>query len=171
MFYPSWEIVKVDYTSGIDFVDKKTKNYYTGYYYKTSDGKFFSGKEYTRDTVELESAAPSKNFVENTKSYEYYHAMPTSNDYQAGFFIRYVLKRVNGDLSTMSEISEKNFSMAKKDPLYLAESFKWRLTGPLYTTKEGVPGVVNTNQKTLDQLEPKMPGVKKYFVDLAQYAK
>jgi hypothetical protein len=55
--------------------------------------------------------------------------------------------------------------------LYAAKSFVWKLKGPLYTTKEGVPGIVNTNQKTLDQLEKSIPEVRKYFTNLAQYAK
>lgn len=171
MYYPSWEIAKVDYTSGIEFVDKKTKKSYVGYYYKTSDGKIFSGKEYTAATVELEPSAPSPVFVGTSKSFESYYALPLSKDYQAGFFTRYVTKRVNGDLSTMREISKEDYDKAKKDPLYIAESFRWKITGPIHTTKEGLPGIVETNQKTLTALEPKMPGVKKYFIDLAQYAK
>jgi hypothetical protein len=97
--------------------------------------------------------------------------MPTNSDYTKGFFTRYVIKRVNSGLETIKEVSLQEYTSALLNPLYAAKSFVWKLKGPLYTTKEGVPGIVNTNQKTLDQLEKSIPEVRKYFTNLAQYAK
>ena len=170
MYYPKSEILYVEYTSGNDLVNKQTRLFYIGYYYATNDGKFFSGKEYNSTTVELERASKDLN-INNNRFYEFFYAKPSESDYDKGFFERYVLKRVNGDLQTIMEISKEEFNRAIKDPLYIAKLFTWKLTGPLYTTSEGVPGIVNTNQKTLEELEKSIPEVKKYFTNLAQYAK
>lgn len=170
MYYPKSEILYVEYTSGNDLVNKETRAFYIGYYYATNDGKFFSGKQYDSTTVELERFSVPVNF--NTKEgYKFFYASPTESDYNKGFFERYVLKRVNGNLQTILEISKEEYTKISFDPLYIAKSFTWKLTGPLYTTPDGIPGIVNTNQKTLDDLERSIPEVKKYFTNLAQYAK
>jgi hypothetical protein len=171
MYYPKSEILKVDYTSGSEFLIKSSKKFYVGYYYATNDGKYFSGQEYNSTTVELVkpfNKVPSRN---ESSNYEFHYAMPTDSDYEKGFFIRYVIKRVNSGLETIKEISSEEYKSALLNPLYSAKSFNWKLTGPLYTTPEDVPGIVNTNQKTLDELEKSIPEVKKYFTNLAQYAK
>jgi hypothetical protein len=170
MYYPKSEILYVEYTNGNDLVDINSKLFYIGYYYATNDGKFFSGKEYNSTTVELERSSKSI-FLDSNKSYEFHYSAPSDADYQKGFFTRYVIKRVNGGLETILEVSEQEFNRASKDPLYNTKSFVWKLTGPLHTTPEGIPGITNENQKTLDEVEKTIKEVKKYFTNLAQYAK
>jgi hypothetical protein len=171
MYYPQSEIELVSYTSGLDFEVKTTRKPYTGYYYATNDGKFFSGKRYDSTTVEIVPLVRNIFFSDNIQAYNFYYSEPTDTDYEKGFFTRYVIKRVNSGLETIKEVSLQEYTNALLNPLYAAKSFVWKLKGPLYTTKEGVPGIVNTNQKTLDQLEKSIPEVRKYFTNLAQYAK
>lgn len=171
MYYPKSEIESVSYTSGLDFEVKGTGKPYVGYYYVTNDGKYFSGKEYGSTTVELNKLFKKNIFNQTVEAYEFHYAKPSDADYQKGFFTRFVLKRVNSGFDTILEISESEYQRVSKNPLYLSNSFSWKLTGPLYTTSDGIPGIVNTNQKTLDNLEKSVPEVKKYFTNLAQYAK
>lgn len=171
MYYPASEIELVSYTSGLDFAVKQTKKPYIGYYYATNDGKYFSGKEYTATTVELTKLFRKNLFDGTIPSYNFHYAQPEESDYERGFFTRYVSKRVNSGFETILEISKEEYDRALRDPLYIARSFTWKLTGPLYTTAEGIPGIANTNQKTLDELEKSISEVKKYFTNLAQYAK
>lgn len=171
MYYPKSEILKVEYTTGNEFLVKATRNFYIGYYYATNDGKYFSGQEYNSTTVELVKPFNKSPIKNESRNYDFYYAMPTSSDYEKGFFTRYVIKRVNSGLETIKEVSSDEYKLASNNPLYTAKSFSWKLKGPLYTTKDGVPGIVNTNQKTLDDLEKFIPEVKKYFTNLAQYAK
>ncbi len=44
MYYPQSQIQTNLYTNGGEYVYKKSKQEYTGTYWKTSDGKFFTGK-------------------------------------------------------------------------------------------------------------------------------
>jgi hypothetical protein len=171
MYYPKSEILKVDYTSGGEFLIRRTLKFYKGFYYSTNDGKFFSGKEYQSDTQELIYSLQTNNTSSKKDSYNFYYSEPTDTDYEKGFFTRYVIKRVNGGLDNILEVSESEFNRASKDPLYNTKSFVWKLTGPLYTTPEGIPGIANENQKTLDEVEKTINEVKKYFTNLAQYAK
>lgn len=171
MYYPKSAILKVEYTSGNEFLVKTTKNFYVGYYYVTNDGKYFSGKEYNSNTVELEIPFNINPIKNESRNYQFHYAMPSDSDYEKGFFTRYVIKRVNSGFETIKEVSEAEYNSASSDPLYAAKPFVWKLKGPLYTTKDGIPGIVNVNQKTLDDLEVFIPEVKKYFTNLAQYAK
>jgi hypothetical protein len=171
MYYPQSEIELVSYTSGLDFEVKTTRKPYTGYYYATNDGKFFSGKKYDSTTVEIVPLVRNLSFGETIQAFNFHYSEPTDADYEKGFFTRYVIKRVNGDLESILEVSESEFNRANKDPLYNTRSFIWKLKGPLYTTSEGIPGITNENQKTLDEVEKTIKEVKKYFTNLAQYAK
>lgn len=171
MYYPKSEILKVDYTPGSSLVIKRTSVFYVGYYYATNDGKFFSGKEYSPYTQELIPVSNSIIKRNESKAYGFHYAMPSDKEYDKGFFTRYVVKRVNSGFETILEVDQTEYERAKKDPLYTAEKFNWKLTGPLYTTPEGIPGIVNTNQKTLEGLEKTIPGITNYFTNLAQYAK
>jgi hypothetical protein len=44
MYYPKSQIVSNLYTNGEEFVYTDNKEPYSGYYYKTSDGKYYTGK-------------------------------------------------------------------------------------------------------------------------------
>ena len=171
MYYPKSEIIKVGFTSGTEFLVKSTKKPYIGNYYVTNDGRIFSGKEYSSTTQELVRIVEKIIVKNESKSYGFHYAMPADKDYDKGFFTRYVLKRVNSGFETILEVDQTEYERAKKDPLYTAEKFNWKLTGPLYTTPEGIPGIINSNQKTLEGLEKTIPGITNYFTNLAQYAK
>lgn len=171
MYYPKSEIIKVSLTSGTEFLVKSTKKPYIGDYYVTNDGRIFSGKEYSSSTQELVPIVEKIIVKNESKAYGFHYAMPEDKDYDKGFFTRYVLKRVNSGFETILEVDQTEYERAKKDPLYTAEKFTWKLTGPLYTTPEGIPGIVNTNQKTLEGLEKTILGITKYFTNLSQYAK
>jgi hypothetical protein len=171
MYYPKSEILKVDYTSGSEFLIKSTLVFYKGDYYATNDGKFFSGKEYSPSTQQLVPVSDNIQNINEKESYGFHYAMPSEDDYSNGSFTRYTIKRVNSGFETILEVDQTEHERAVKDPLYSAVKFFWKITGPLYTTPEGIPGIVNTNQKTLENLEKNIPGISNYFTNLAQYAK
>jgi len=175
MYYPKSEILEVSYTNGGILFVKSTKASYTGYYYFTNDGKYFSGKEYSASTQELVPEYDFKSLPQDSKSYEFHYPTPDDKDYEKGVFTRYVIKRVNSGFETILEVDKNDYNKAKLNPLYVVESFSWKITGPLYDVEISkdftIPGVVNTNQKTVEAMEPKIPGVKNYFTNFAQYLK
>lgn len=174
MYYPKSEILSVKYTSGAEYVVKTTRVPYTGYYYATNDGRFFSGKEYSAATVEL--IEDSGGFsVNQSTSPTFYYPMPNEADYNKGSFTRYVTKRVNSGLETITEVNEAEFNRTSRDPLYITAKFSWKITGPLHDDLSDpnypIYGIIDTNKRTLDVVEKTIKGVKNYFKNLSQYAK
>ena len=171
MYYPKSEILLVSSTAGAQLVVKSTNKPYIGDYYLTNDNRYFSGKEFTVNTQELIPLSNKKPLQNKPKGYSFYYSMPSVMDYDRGFFVRYVIKRVNSGLETILEADKTEHDRAKKDPLYSTAAFSWKISGEINTNKIGVPGIVETNQKTLQGLEKTIPGITNYFTNLAQYAK
>lgn len=171
MYYPKSEILKVAYTSGNEFFIKSTSVSYKGDYYATNDGKYFSGKEYSPATQEIVPIFGNNKPSNKKEAYSFHYSIPSDDDYTKGSFTRYTIKRVNSGFETILEVNQTEYERASKDPLYSAVKFSWKLTGPLYTTPQGIPGIVNTNQNTLEELDKTIQGITNYFTNLAQYAK
>ena len=173
MYYPKSEITPNLYTGGTELVNAVTGEYYKGPYYTTSDGKFYTGSDYSPSAQEL--TRPTITTVQNTSSPKQYTPLPTAIDYTNGFFIRYVIKRVNSGFETIKEINSKDFTSVQNNPLYNSVAFKWKLTGKLYddlsNMNHPVYGIINTNKRTLLAEEKKVPGISKFFINLAQYSK
>jgi hypothetical protein len=73
------------------------------------------------------------------------------------------------------EVSKQTFEETKKNILYITMSLDWIITGPLkdYMTDTGVkmPGIYDTNQRTLHIKEKEMPGISKYLINPIQFSK
>lgn len=174
MYYPKSEINPNLITSGNEFILVGTGEYYKGPYYATSDGKFYTGNDYSPSSQEIEKAASGRS-QSSTITPSNYTPQPTDTDYTNGFFIRYVIKRVNSGFETIKEVNQSDFNAVQKNPLYSSTSFKWKLTGKMYddlsNMNHPVYGIINTNRRTLMANEMKVPGISKFFINLAQYSK
>jgi hypothetical protein len=153
MYYPLSQIQTNLYTNGTELVVAVTGVPYSGYYWKTSKGEYFSGKT-PQDSSSQKLIAPnaqsritstSANTTTIPSTYSIlksskpkiiinsYTPQPTQNDYNVGEFVRYFYKKVN-ELRYL-EISENNyFSLVDKDPqydyiLYTPFYVNWQLTG------------------------------------------
>jgi hypothetical protein len=153
MYYPKSQIVTNLYTNGgeLSYVDSPQIEY-KGYYWKTSKGKFFSGKTpqdlLIQELVLLESTAvatPNQNPILNSPNWTpndfpaieypkygykevitpiYFLNIPTNQDYQKGTFTRYFCKKVNELIYI--EISKDTFNkLINQDP-----SIGWQLYFP-----------------------------------------
>lgn len=173
MYYPKSEITPNLYTNGTEFVNTVTGAYYKGYYYATSDGKYYTGNDYSPTSQEL--IRSSASLIKNTTTPASYTPQPTVLDYTNGFFVRYVIKRVNSGVETIKEITAQEYNTIQRNPLYSFTSFKWKITGPLFDNLSNmnhpVYGIINTNKRTLLNEEKKIPGISKFFINLAQYSK
>jgi len=173
MYYPKSEITPNLQTVGNEFILVETGEYYKGPYYATSDGKFYTGADYSPSSQEI--TRPSGGKSQTTTSPTQYTPQPTATDYSNGFFIRYVIKRVNSGFETIKEVNESDFNAVQNNPLYNSVAFKWKLTGKLYddlsNMNQPVYGIIHTNRRTLLAEEKKIPGISKFFTNLAQYSK
>ena len=191
MYYPKSKIKSGFYTSGNDYIVKSTGKMYTGFFYKTFDGKFFSGIECDGASLELvellnknRTTTPYQNSLYRlSKSTsdsivtECLHYFPrvTEKDYMIGYINRYFIKRVNGNSSNIIEVSREDHLKAVKDPIYKTAIVKWKLVGTLYDyivdPNNPIYGVWSTNERTLILKNYQFPGIGKYLKDLIQFAR
>ena len=129
-------------THGNELVYKRDKQtFYVGDYMLTSTGKYYAGINNTQLGPELilRTADPEETerieiidvdvakhkifkdginkFLSETKPIPYDTPFPTDKNYEQGFFTRYFVKRINGEIYI--EINEKTFTDIKsKKPTY-----------------------------------------------------
>jgi len=151
MYYPSSQITPNLYTNGGEFILLSTKENYVGYYWKTLDGKFFTGKTPQNNSVqELISIPPEYlgEFQDNEVSFinigndevnnyitiskksisaplhpTYSPNIPTQKDYDAEEFTRYFCKKTNEIIYL--EINKDTYTkLVNKDPTYLFQLYQ-----------------------------------------------
>jgi hypothetical protein len=174
MYYPLSEIIENQYTDGNEYVEIDTLKPYKGYYYLTTDGKVFSGSTYSPTAKELIKL--NRSLKEESPALPSYHvAIPTEEDYKAGYMLRYVTKRVNSGPDTIKEVTRDDYQKTISNPLYTQASFVWILSGPLFddTSNPHYPiyGVISNNRMTIENLEKDIPGISNFFSNYSQYAR
>ena len=173
MYYPLSEITPDLYTEGSEFIYKDSSAPYAGYYFSTTDGRFYT--ERTLLPTSKEIVKSFNTLPQDTTSPEHVIPQPSEADYQAGYITRYVCKRVNSGIETMREISKEEYNRIKRDPLYNNVEFKWVIVGntldDFSNPKIPVYGIIRINKITVNNLEPKMPGISQFFKNYAEFAK
>jgi len=188
-YYPLNKIFPNLFTSGNQFVLSTSGKDYKGFYYSTYDGKYFTGKTVDPSSEELISvtSAQKSTLSLGTKSYDELSnskqpsvipisaiSIPTPEDYKNGYYYRYFTKRVNGDLSTIQEVSKDTYDKVSPNPLYNRIQVQWFLSGPIedtYISGMLVLGVSNHNIKTVTQAVRQMQYLDQYLTNPIQYYK
>ncbi len=189
MYYPKNKIKTGFYTTGNELLVKSNGKIYNGYYFTTFDNKIFSGKEPSNVSLELvkiisndktkpfhNSAYDISKNINNSKVNEIksFKSIPTENDYLKGFMDRYFIKRVNGGVDTIKEVSYEAYKDLLKNPLYKTISIKWKLTGRINDVIENnitVPGIYDTNHRTLIQNSKIIPEILNYLINLLEFSR
>jgi hypothetical protein len=189
-YYPLNKITTNLFTSGDEYVLSTTNKSYKGYYCSTYDGKYYTNKTVTPDSIELIKISSTKNPTLSLATMAYdnliplktntpvtpvqYTSVPTQQDYKNGYYYRYFSKRVNGDLSTITEIGKDNYDALASNPLYNTVQIQWMLTGPLedqHMSGMLVLGVINRNLKSINQASRQMLYLNQYLTNPTQYYK
>ena len=187
MYYPLSKITPELYTSGNEFQKKGTGQDYKGYYFSTYDGKFFTEKTPLPVSVELlkynSSSSKStslaaigyKGSAPSTSNTTHYLPTPTAEDYTKGYIFRYFIQRVNGDVSTVRELSKDDYTAMLKDPLYNRVTFTWRISGELFDRPlpngMKLPGVAGFNYATVQLASKTLPDIAGYLTNPSQFYK
>jgi len=163
-YYPKNKIQSNLYTSGDEYVLASTKESYSGYYYKLSTGKFFTGRtpndSNSKELIKLSSDEGGPTPPSSTTPYS--PLLPTPQDYQNGEFIRYFVCRRNQLL--FIEIDKDTFNKYKqKDPtiswkLYKPFSLFWVLTGDINQVAQ-----TNKNVTELTEVKEQVLGLNLYL--------
>jgi hypothetical protein len=194
MYYPKSQIKTNLYTNGDEFVYLSNNQPYTGYYFKTSTGQYFTGKTpddrpnleitfnlaSTEDIIptnqsdysvlintDLSNVTPYNNLVKSPSiliSPTYNAPVPTQQDYQIGEFRRYFCKKGNEILYL--EIDKNTFDkLVAKDPQYQFSLYQpFNLPWKLTGTQEEVEKT-NRNIVALTSQRLKLPEFGRYLKD------
>ena len=201
MYYPLSQITSNLYTNGKEFAYQNNKQPYTGYYWKTSTGKFFTGK--TPQDLPLEELiiySPENNvevsvtisgdssyynqFDSNTFEYlnlvspptpplppTYSPTIPTQQDYQIGEYRRYFCKKTNEIVYL--EINKDTYDkLVGKDSKILYQLYQpFNLPWQLTGDKSQV-FITNKNITELTSKQQKLPMLSEYLRnDFTKYYK
>ena len=190
MYFPKSQVKTNLSTNGGEFIIRSSNSPYKGYYYETSDGKYFSGKtpnesptfELTKTTPIVNASTPISDdnyYVVETRYYtakklpfnqtppsppKQSYPIVTESDYKLGEFQRYFLKK--GNETQFLEISLEDYrKYVSQDrdimfELYTPIQINWILTGD----KEQVYKV-NQSIVTRAEREQNLPGFTQYFRD------
>lgn len=153
----SSNIVETGYTQGYRFTNKLGEDY-KGFYFKDNKGKYWSGKNYTTNSVELINNIPpisldpnslTKNNAFNLRYTKMYNGNldtpllkteyiePSLEDYDKGIFVRCVAQLIPciHPEKNIVEITSTTFYQIKDNPniikSYRLATFGWRINGPL----------------------------------------
>jgi hypothetical protein len=171
-YYPKSQIQINQYSNG-EFEKIVDNSRYTGLYWKTSKGKYFTGAtpEY-QPSDELRPVTQAKRLTEPTSTLSeqirtlppYFLPTPTESDYKNGTFTRYFYRRINQAIFT--EISQEDYNTLKQKN----QKYDWAVTTPftiLWTITGDETTVQRTNQNMVQLLESRSPielkGLSVYF--------
>jgi hypothetical protein len=175
----------VKYTNGGEFILVSNSRDYKGYYIETIKGTYYAGNDpqLTRGQLAKKTLKISNNILVNKINNRVYNILnpntykkqsrnqpipastpfPTPEDYQLGFFKRYLSYKRN--TKTFKEITKDTHDKLLKgqgydNNLYQAIEIKWVIT----------EDPSSTNLDNLRYYETKFPGIIDFFVDPSQYA-
>ena len=158
------------------FIIKSTGENYVGPYIETSTKKYYAGHDQINFGPELEKQQEETNNIRSSLNNDKFSILkkrtylklkkhenipgskniPTEEDYDRGYFIRYYLVRANDDnyLEINKKIYDKYLSDKKIDEaLYSIQNIKWALKG----------NVIEINSNMLKLQERVTPGVTRIF--------
>lgn len=195
-YYPKFRIIENQQATPGEFLLPDGKEY-TGSYYTTFDGKSFTGSNpYSLNSIPLiKINIPDSPF--NQPLSETYNNLkplnlsltdptpftpkPTEKDYKRGKITRYFARQRNGTKFKIMEIDQPTYDNLSNNrgglntSLWKVISIFWQISGPLNDQKvNGIrtrAGIIDTNQRVLDNAEKNFIGLKQYLTDLKQFAR
>jgi len=200
MYYPKSQIKTNLYANPGEFITRQDNTAYTGYYWATSKGTFYTGKNPNdTPTLELIKATPintpnlplktlveiasgstsvdnylnlrgiNLNQLPKVYSPSYSLNIPTSNDYDLGYYTRFFCKKSNQNIYL--EINQDTYNdLFNSSPNIDFENYNafkliWTLTG------EDRLKVSNINRRQVLLLEQQLSldGFSNYFTNYSQF--
>ena len=110
-----------------------------------------------------------------------YTPKPTDEDYRKGKITRYFARQRNGTQFKLMEIDQTTYDNLSNNrgglnsSLWKVISIFWQISGPLRDERVGNirtrAGIIDTNQRVLNNTEKNFIGIKQYLTDLTQFAR
>jgi hypothetical protein len=196
-YYPKSRIIENQKANPGEFTLSNGVDY-TGPYYTTFDGKSFTGEN--PYTLNSRSLTPTSIIYDPEfpfsvpQEYDQLNPLnlslidptpftpkPTAEDYQKGKITRYFARQRNGTQFRIMEIDEPTYDNLSNNrgglntALWKVISIFWQISGPLRDVRVNNirtrAGIIDTNQRVLDNAEKNFIGIKQYLSDLRQFSR
>jgi len=174
-FVPEGSYKKAKFTLGFTFVTMDTREKYRGYYIEDSQGKYYSGKEPTKDSVRLDKVelkVPS-GLKAGLKAAAVAMATGLAKkviskiEKQNGKTKRYFVQ--DKVTTKISETDKDTYNQAKLDlPNQNFAEVDWIIQGPAQDMMFGeykFEGAASKNQKAIQAIEPQIKGISNFITD------
>lgn len=194
MYIPLSNIISNGYTNGGEFIYKSSRQPYIGFYFIDKSNNVYTGETYTNNSVELVrlNPPPPLNSISDPKytslspeilpplSISPDFIIPTEEDYNRGYFTRFILKpTISTLINDFIEVNYDNYKGIVQDSkakiLYKPISVIWKLTGPIYDIySDNIrldSGIIDSNQRSVTEAEKILPNLSLYFTDLLQFGR
>lgn len=197
-YFPKSRIIENQKANPGEFILPSGKEY-IGPYYTTFDGRSFTGANpYSLNSIPLTiNPTPQVNNQFINPSLEDYNQLnpsnlaqlvdptpytpkPTPEDYKKGKITRYFARQRNGTQFKIMEIDQTTYDNLSNNrgnlntSLWKVISIFWQISGPLRDQKinniRTRAGIIDTNQRVLDNAEKNFIGIKQYLTNLTQFA-
>ena len=149
-----------------EFIDN-----YSGLVIETSKGEFFQGDSLEGIPNKLTKASNTLPASVDLKPFHEY-IRPTEEDYEKGFFIRYIF--MNNLTKRIVEVSKEQFNKKNNFSGFLRANFVWYIKGAIKDSFIGttrIPGVESSNKLTLSNLKVDFPTIEELFNNPLEFHK
>jgi uncharacterized protein YwqG len=172
VYYPEGQIQKGLYTYGKELMSEDGIEY-IGDYHTYSTGEVFTKSTYLRNVsqklipyINLSEATRAEKFrydglVKFNSNFEfasYGQSIPTQDDYNSGFVVRYFVKRHFNDLIT--EVTKSTY-VKLSSIFYKKIELRWKL----------VDNASVVNERIIRNAEKDIEGISNYITDYSEFVK
>lgn len=177
MWLPPFKYTKGLYADEGNFTTADGKPF-SGPYYKTHDGKIFSGNGPSKDQQEL---IPDLDYLGSTDRFFDDHGelvqpssdiiYPTPNDYKKGYFLRYFIR--DNRENKLVEASKEMYNRYKTELYMTGAEVKWILDKPvkdIFNQGYLYKGAATRNRENILQASQTMPELREYIRDYGEFA-
>jgi len=200
-YYPKSRIIENKKANPGEFTLPNGKEYTGPYYTTFDGKSFTGANPYTPYSNQLIAILPkdynSNPDIKSNQVLEYddlkpsklpqlidpipYTPKPTEEDYKRGKITRYFARQRNGTQFKLMEIDQPTYDNLSNNrgglntALWKVISIFWQITGPLNDQRVGNirtrAGIIDTNQRVLNNAEKDFIGIKQYLTNLTQFSR
>jgi hypothetical protein len=199
-YYPKSRIIENKKANPGEFTLTNGKEYTGPYYTTFDGKSFTGANPYTPNSNSLIATPPkdfnANPEIKSNQVVEYdelkesilpqlidpipFTPKPTPEDYKRGKITRYFARQRNGTQFKLMEINQTTYNNLNDRrgglnySLWKVISIFWQISGPLRDQRVGNirtrAGIIDTNQRVLDNAEKDFIGIKQYLTNLQQFA-
>lgn len=171
MYLPKSKYNKPKYTRGDELTLESGKSY-TGWYFSTYKGEYYTGKEPSDNSDKLILQNDSDSHTSTIPGFQTQLNIPTEKDYSKGFFTRYFVQ--DKRTKKMIEVGKEKYDKLSSLSYVKTVLVDWNLTSPAQDVKKGPYiyfGSASKNKEAIIEAEKTIPQLSSMIKNYAEFVK